>query len=411
MYYNGSKCYIIGNKFVPYTVNNSDINTLFSTVNSQAVNPTTNYNTFYFFSKTLNSLTRSIPLTAFSEVFFKSTTTLNPNHTFYFSTLKCKDQSFSNTTTSVILSEAFYKNLPSITNSKTINTKSNLSDIQKLYKNTKNPNFIFSSLETNLNTSKQQRWLAKNSLLSELITSDSFLLTQSKKLIGSGVLDNSFTGKNLWLPTKLSKSSSLESTLYLSNMLSSFNSTNPLLNYTKLNTIVAPNFLNLNFFENSRFWLFKKYYFSVNHNIITEVCKTDKTLTYANKTNYQLYNTYFHYNTYLMDISHLIKNTLTPSLQLLRVNNTSFVDKKQLCNSNNNSINKINTFVKLNTPYLDVLNSHNINFLYTITSNPQTLSSLSSTNTKYFNVINSFKKVQSHNNINFSYQKIQFTIK
>jgi hypothetical protein len=44
---------------------------------------------------------------------------------------------------------------------------------------------------------KQQRWLTKNSLLNESIMPNSFLVTQSKKLIGLGFLDKDFTDKTL----------------------------------------------------------------------------------------------------------------------------------------------------------------------------------------------------------------------
>jgi hypothetical protein len=49
----------------------------------------------------------------------------------------------------------------------------------------------------NLNVSKEQRWLTKNSLLSESIIHNSFLISQSKKLIGSGFLDKDFSTKTL----------------------------------------------------------------------------------------------------------------------------------------------------------------------------------------------------------------------
>lgn len=168
-------------------------------------------------------------------------------------TLKTKNQNTFSRSGSITLDEAFYKNTPILTNSKVINLKSTLLDINKIYKTINNSSFLHFNIENSINISKQQRWLSKNSLLSESITQNSFLITQSKELIGSGILDKNFSSKNLWLPTKLSKLSSIESTIYLNNLLSTFYTNNTLLNFTKQNTLNNSNTLNLNFFENSRF--------------------------------------------------------------------------------------------------------------------------------------------------------------
>jgi hypothetical protein len=91
--------------------------------------------------------------------------------------------------------ESYYLNSNSLLNFKIKTLKTDLNTILKLT-NRNNTLFNF-NLETNLNTSKQQRWFTRNSLLGESIIPNSFLITQSKKLIGSGILDKDFSNKTL----------------------------------------------------------------------------------------------------------------------------------------------------------------------------------------------------------------------
>jgi hypothetical protein len=266
------------------------------------------------FSKQLNTLNSNI----FLLNIIGSKLTTNHNYNFYSNlnlvTLKTKNKNTFSKCSSITLDEAFYKNTPILTNSKVINLKSTLLDINKIYKIINNSSFLHFNIENSINISKQQRWLSKNSLLSESITQNSFLITQSKELIGSGILDKNFSSKNLWLPTKLSKLSSLESTIYLNNLLSTFYTNNTLLNFTKQNTLNNSNTLNLNFFENSRFWIFKKYYFSINqnNNLVTENIK-HSTFNSPLQNKHTLNNN-FYYNLYTVNLLNLLKNNFTPSL-------------------------------------------------------------------------------------------------
>jgi hypothetical protein len=79
--------------------------------------------------------------------------------------------------------------------------------------------------------------------------------------------------------------------------MNTFYTNNTLLDFTKQNTLQTPNTLNLNFFENSRFWLFKKYYFSINqsNNLVTESTK-NSTFNSPQKNKHPLNNNFYYNN-------------------------------------------------------------------------------------------------------------------
>jgi hypothetical protein len=107
---------------------------------------------------------------------------------------KLKDLSLGKTLTS---SEAYYSLSNSLRNLKVSSSNLNLNSIYRMSTLHKSLTFFNFNIENNLNISKQQRWLVKNSLLSESIVPNSFLITQVKKLLGSGILDKDFTNKSL----------------------------------------------------------------------------------------------------------------------------------------------------------------------------------------------------------------------
>jgi hypothetical protein len=141
-------------------------------------------------------------------------------------------------------------------NSKQFNMLTNLNNLYKFTLTQKTLNRLDFNLYNNLNIAKEQRWLTKNSLLTEFLSKNSNLITQSKKLIGAASYNISASNKNLWIPTKTSSLSSNETLSYINNMNNllypSFFSKN-----FKYNSLVNQNkpayLLNLNFFENSRF--------------------------------------------------------------------------------------------------------------------------------------------------------------
>jgi hypothetical protein len=251
------------------------------------------------------------------------------------------------------------------------------------------------NIENNLSIAKQQRWLVRNSLLTESIIPNSFLITQSKKLIGSGVLDKDFTNKTLWLPTKSSKLSSIESLTYFNNLSNQLFKNNFSKNYLNTNNLEQADFTNLNFFENSRLWLFKKYFFNNNQNLNLIVDSPQvNSLRYNQRTNTSISpSTYPVYN-YFSKLLPLTNNTFTPSLSLNHNNNTN-------CSLTQLQVSNLPT--TLVTPNLDVLTSNNINFITNLTSNPQ---QTHTNDTNYFNLVTSQPKLNTPiinkiNNIKF----------
>jgi hypothetical protein len=149
-----------------------------------------------FFSKTLSKLHTSLTLVSSNMLNSESS-----NKHFFLNnlnmlTLQIKKPKYfvSNTLCS---SESLYTNSQTLNNFKVINSQIHLNDIYKFNRLSKSPIFFNFNIENNLNIAKQSRWFTKNSLLSESIIPNSFLITQAKKLIGLGFLDKDFTDKTL----------------------------------------------------------------------------------------------------------------------------------------------------------------------------------------------------------------------
>ena len=243
--------------------------------------------------------------------------------------------------------------------------------------------------------------MVKNSLLTESIINNSFLITQGKKLIGSGALDNNYSNKTLWLPTKMSKVSSIESTIMFNNLSQQlFNEKQPT-NFLKTNKLTHQNFTNLNFFENSRLWVFKKYFFnnSQNMNLVIDspiLYKPNLSKEHVLR-NYELASTSFYTNNTVSKLHHLINNLYTPSLC-----SNIITDGYTRHSSRYSNILKPSTLI--NMPSTDLINGSGINFLYTITSNPKNFNGLS---TNYFNWLESGTTLSTYN-LNLPYKNIKF---
>ena len=248
--------------------------------------------------------------------------------------------------------------LPYINSHKNITI--NLNTLSTISKQLKNYNSFDFNIEKNLQSAKQDRWLIRNSLLSESIINNTFSITQAKKIIGLGTLDKDLSSKSLWLPTKTSNSSSLESNLQLNYLLNNFttNTDNHSLNSKNFN---KPNFSNLNFFENSRYWVFKKYFFTNQQlfnglvtNPLRKQTNVNNNLSYVN-TVLTLTNADNSWGS--------LSTNLTPSL--VTTNNTQPLTMPKPENT------QTKTFVNVNTANLDIFAGKNINFFATLTSNPQ----------------------------------------
>jgi hypothetical protein len=275
-------------------------------------------------------------------------------------TLTMSSNTFITNTESVYTSGLFDKDI--ILSRRNRNLNLDLSMLYKLSLGQNYPSLFDFNLENNLQISKQQRWLVRNSLLTESITNNSFLITQAKKLIGVSLFDKNFTGKTLWVPTKSSNLSSTETSLYFNNFFKNPLTAGDNTEFLKSSNLYSTNFNNLNFFENSRFWVMKKYFFTNQQylNILTTQPKVKTTNTYH--SNHYISNI-FTLNLYSLTLNTFTKNSLTPSL-FINISDYSKTYTKQVLNIQQNPIH-------LNLSSLEVLGGTNTTFVYNITSNPQ----------------------------------------
>jgi hypothetical protein len=108
---------------------------------------------------------------------------------FFLKTTNKKEKTFN----SLTYKESYYSNSLLINSFKINTTLVTLNDINKFFKE-KHCFIKFNfNIRENLNISNQQRWLTKNSLLTESIIPNSFLITQAKKLIGNNYLNKDLT--------------------------------------------------------------------------------------------------------------------------------------------------------------------------------------------------------------------------
>ena len=166
-----------------------------------------------------------------------------------------------------------------------------LGDLNALQENPLMKSLSNFNIYTNLNHSKQLRWATKNSLLSNTSTSDLFYFTQAKNVIGNTLYNSLNTSQNVWNSSKLTqlfKAGELNNLSFLQNQnlgkFSFYQNSN--LNLLKN----SPSGLqNLNYFENSKIWNNKKYFFSTQlksntHQLYTTNNSLNKpgTATYSN---------------------------------------------------------------------------------------------------------------------------------
>lgn len=130
-----------------------------------------------------------------------------------------------------------------------------------------------------LKTSKEDRWLLRNSLLSESIIINSNSFTQSKKLLGVNFLGSDSSTKNVWNSTKLNSLTSEGSSSFISNLQELFSQKSLNGDVLSHNSQSSTDTTNFNFFENSRMWLTKKYFFT------NQLKNNNKSLTTSNTLN------------------------------------------------------------------------------------------------------------------------------
>lgn len=119
------------------------------------------------------------------------------------------------------------------------------------------------NIYTNLGQSKQDRWLLRNSLLANSSSVDANAYTQTKKLLGTTALDSKSTSANIWSSAKMSTLTQYSELSHLSSMqglTAGFNGTVSG-NVSQLLATLPSDLDSVNFFESSRMWTTKKYFF------------------------------------------------------------------------------------------------------------------------------------------------------
>ena len=213
---------------------------------------------------------------------------------------------------------------------------------------------------TNLNTqdalrsAKQDRWLVRNSLLSENLILNSNAFTQSKKLLGVNFLNSDAASKNVWNSTKLHSLDSSTSTNFISNLQELFSNQPTHSNQTSQSNFTNPNLDNFNFFENSRMWLVKKYFFTNQlKNNLTQASVVPLASNTSNPIRVNTYNYTLFLNLYNQNPQNQL-SYLTLSTQPLTIDNTTV------------SITGMYDFY-INAGDSDILKSNNLSFLNKLT--------------------------------------------
>ena len=155
----------------------------------------------------------------------------------------------------------FNKNLsyaPELTTDNTLffSSNNNLS-LNKLNNLLHNKHFIFNSsnFSKDLDLMKSDRWLLKNSLVSEDFIRNTNSYTLTKKLIGSSLTNSQLSNKNVWASTNLTKLNQGNSSVaQIGSLVLNLNSNNTNLDNSNLD--------NFNFFDTSRNFLVNKYLFT-----------------------------------------------------------------------------------------------------------------------------------------------------
>ena len=262
-----------------------------------------------------------------------------------------------------------------LTPDKVFHTSLNLKNIQTHSNLHKSLTYFDFNLPVNINSGKEQRWLVKNSTLTEFLTKNTNIFTQSKKLLGLTNYDNNFSNKNIWLASKLSNLNNTESLSYINNL------NNPLYPTTLSNShrnsstntspLKASNLLNLNFFENSRMWATKKFFF--NNQMLNNLPSHAKY--YSNLNLRSTGNINVEKPTLTDNIYKLLITNSTCDLNSLMWSITAKTDQlttetNKLRGYNNLTVNNLN---------IDLLGNSDLNFIVNLTSNIKS----SSTNPNY----------------------------
>lgn len=251
----------------------------------------------------------------------------------------------------------------------------------KLLQNLNNTEFgtVLNNLNiySNLNQSKQDRWLLKNSMLSNSSTVDLNAFTQAKKLIGVNLLDASNTSYNIWNSSKmtqLTKAEELQKLSLLQNF-TGLNNSQTVINELRSVNESASGLFGFNFFETSSLWTTKKFFFTNQLKLNTLVLNTTLTQNKSSSASNSAITFNFVSNLHNTNIN----------LQLNDLNTLSNINHEQ---ANANNLNALNLSVFVNSGDLDLLKSFNLNVINTLTT---PIVDKNSSNNNYTTVI-AFKK-------------------
>ena len=244
--------------------------------------------------------------------------------------------------------------------------------------------FFFNfNIKDQLKIFKEERWLMRNNLLSEKLLINTNYHSQLKNYFNTNLYNSFLTTKNIWISAKLGNINNIEQLNY-------FNNTNEL-NYPELYkkdnknnikylSLLSSNLNYLNFFENSRFWLVKKYSFSnkMSSNIISV---ENKALTRQQENFYPHSSFLYNLNTLLLSKS------LGYNLKDLVFSLTDYKGvgaQKKLINENSFYSFYINSHVN------DILTGKDLQFVNNLTSNTNKNIPI----LKYFNIYVENKKIK-----------------
>lgn len=148
-------------------------------------------------------------------------------------------------------------------------TRLDANSLAKSYSDKNLSNLIDYSINENLSVAKQSRWLLRNLPVSECLSNSNFTYTQAKSLIGNPVYNSTISSKNIWASSNI-------------NNMATRISTNP----TNFLSTHSGNLSSLiNYFEDSRSFLNKKAYFTLQPRFNSTTLSTSiNNLTNATST-------------------------------------------------------------------------------------------------------------------------------
>lgn len=211
------------------------------------------------------------------------------------------------------------------------------------------------NIYNNLNQAKQDRWLLKNSLLSNSSTVDLNAFTQTKKLIGMNLFESTSTSRNIWNSSKMTQLTQTEELQKLSlfqNFLG-FSKTDFSSNTLSLLSESSSGLQGFNWFETSSLWTTKKFFFTnqlkFNHTNITT------------NSNYDAVQNTFKPNTVFSFSTNLFNTNFNTQMSTIN----SFVRITNLRQSDKSQFSEMSLF--LGTSDEDLLKSFNLNVVNTLT--------------------------------------------